>query len=95
MVDVQASYSPTATYQIESDEDAVTAFDISQSGEVLGFGDAGGFLHQWADREDIKANTPCCLPCSLDVCREGKGVCGCVSKPLYEIIVADNNPPRP
>ena len=43
-------------YQIESDGDFVSSFDVSSSGEVLAFGDSGGFVHRWVDRQPFTVN---------------------------------------
>lgn len=36
--------------------DALTSFDIASTGEGMAFGDAGGYVHQWADRDDMHVN---------------------------------------
>ncbi len=46
-----------ATFEkIDCGGDLCTSFDISSTGEVLVFGDSGGYVHQWVDREDFQIN---------------------------------------
>jgi PAB-dependent poly(A)-specific ribonuclease subunit 2 len=44
------------SYPIQSDGDCVNAFDVSKSAEVLVFGDSGGFIHRWVDRQPFRMN---------------------------------------
>ena len=46
----------TLTLTLYAGGDALTVFDIASTGEGMAFGDAGGFIHQWVDREDMRVN---------------------------------------
>eukprot|EP01048_Picozoa_sp_COSAG05_P007286 COSAG05_NODE_509_length_9130_cov_3.978740_8_plen_1222_part_00 len=55
--DVQGvSQNELNAYTIESEGDFVQAFDVSRTAEVLAFGDSGGFVHRWADRQPCRIN---------------------------------------
>jgi PAB-dependent poly(A)-specific ribonuclease subunit 2 len=55
--DVQGELGPIHYHQVDTNGDLLLSFDISSTGEVMTFGDGGGYTHQWADREDINVNT--------------------------------------
>jgi hypothetical protein len=50
--DICTSYS----MQVNCDTDALLASDVSSSGELLGFGDSGGYVHVWGTSEHAHAN---------------------------------------
>eukprot|EP01043_Picozoa_sp_COSAG02_P064833 COSAG02_NODE_9597_length_2166_cov_40.635320_1_plen_667_part_10 len=54
--DIGGGASDFTEYQIESEGDFVSSFDVSSSGEVLAFGDSGGFVHRWVDRQPFQVN---------------------------------------
>ena len=55
--DVSGGQQDLTEYHIESEGDFVAAFDMSRSAEVLMFGDSGGFLHRWVDRQPFRVNS--------------------------------------
>jgi hypothetical protein len=42
--------------QIDTHGERIDTFDISSNGEVLVFGDSGGFMHLWSSSEDFIIN---------------------------------------
>ncbi|KAK9820479.1 hypothetical protein WJX72_010776 [[Myrmecia] bisecta] len=56
LADVQgASFS--RTYQVEAEGDAIVSAQISPSGEVMGFGGSGGYVHLWSATAEAHVNT--------------------------------------
>lgn len=43
-------------YQVACRGDAIMSLDFANSGEVIAFTDSGGYVHQWADRDEIRVN---------------------------------------
>jgi len=50
LTDVQGEIGPLRYYQVDTNGDPLLAFDVSSTGEIMALGDAGGYVHQWADR---------------------------------------------
>ncbi|KAH9536486.1 hypothetical protein CY35_16G002500 [Sphagnum magellanicum] len=56
LTDVQGGGIDFQGYQVNCDTDALLASDVSSSGELLGFGDSGGYVHVWGTSEHAHAN---------------------------------------
>ena len=51
-------------YQIETEGDMLVSAALSSSGECLGFGGSGGYLHLWAPSADPAVNQMRQVRCS-------------------------------
>ena len=56
LLDVGNSANAGPIFSVDSHGDDIMSMDFANSGEVIAFTDSGGYVHQWADRDDIRVN---------------------------------------
>ncbi|KAG0613820.1 hypothetical protein M758_6G131500 [Ceratodon purpureus] len=56
LTDVQGGGADFQSYQVDCESDALLAADVSSSGELLAFGDSGGYVHVWGASEHALVN---------------------------------------
>eukprot|EP00658_Telonema_sp_P-2_P026105 TRINITY_DN2052_c0_g1_i2.p1 TRINITY_DN2052_c0_g1~~TRINITY_DN2052_c0_g1_i2.p1 ORF type:complete len:1233 (-),score=291.67 TRINITY_DN2052_c0_g1_i2:287-3985(-) len=57
LIEVLGDYSCSPWFQVATMGFAITSLSISLSGEIMCFGDSGGVVHLWADREEYAAHS--------------------------------------
>ncbi|KAL6047104.1 poly(A)-specific ribonuclease [Balamuthia mandrillaris] len=55
--EAQGEQTNIQMYQVDCGGDAVLTIDLSSTGELAVFGDSGGYIHLWADRQDMQVNS--------------------------------------